>query len=293
MSYDLIKSTDEHMTRSRLYLPRGTHYYPSEASVVWTDQHDIVRVGGQCLRQSWYRLCADIEGSKHDAFTQWIFALGSAVEQILVEQWKQMGVWVANNIKFYDQERNISGELDVVLSEPDGTLFGVEVKSFYGYHGTKKIIGNKSTIGRPKTSQLLQCLVYVDLCRKLELADYFKLVYYARDSAARREFNIRLIEDGEFLRPTINDVIDYRFTMQDIYDRYTELDEYVKSKVVPPRDFEKVWSPGKVEKRRSLGEVAKTTYEKWQKKPANNPIGDWQCRYCAYSEFCENEDAST
>jgi len=242
------------------------------------------------MRQAWYRLCVEVTGVKHDAYTQWIFALCKHVEEILVEEWKQIGIWVANNIKFYDQARNISGELDVVLSEPDGTLFGVEVKSFYGYHGKKQIMGNKSTVGKPKTSQLLQTLIYVDLCRKLGLIQYFKLIYYARDEAARREFDISLIEDGEFLRPTIDGNIDYRFTMQDVYDRYEELDAHVKAGTLPPRDFDINWDAEKVEFRKTLGEVAKTTYEKWKKKPASNPIGDWQCRYCAYSKHCGTQE---
>lgn len=289
MSYNLIAATDNHMTRTQFCLPRGLHFYPSEASAKWVDHHGIHRVAGQCLRQSWYRITGNIGASTPDAYSEWIFALGKAVEEILVEQWKQMGIWVANNVKFYDTERNLSGELDVVLSEPDGTLFGAEIKSFYGYNATKDIMGNKSAIGKPKTSQLLQCLVYVDLCKRLNIIQYFKMVYYARDSASRKEFDIGLLQDGEFLRPTINNVIDYRFTMEDIYDRYEELAEYVRTNQTPPRDFDLVWDADKVNQRYAIGEVAETKFQKWQKKPTQNPIGDWQCRYCGYTQHCWNK----
>lgn len=283
VKYSLIKATDEWMTRSRISLPREPHFYPSEASATWIDQHGIKRVGGACLRRCYYRYTSSAKPDPSTPYSEWIFALGKAVEEILVEQWKQMGIWVANNLKFFDKKRNISGEIDLVLSEPDGTLFGVEVKSFYGYQATRDLIGNKKVKPAPKTSQLMQTLIYVDQCKDLE---YFKMVYYARDSANRTEFDITLVQDGEHKRPCINGDIDYRFTMDDIYDRYEILMEYVKSNEPPPRDFELVWDAEKVEKRRAIGEVAKTTYEKWKKNPKKNPIGDWQCRYCPFAGEC-------
>lgn len=679
MAYKLVSATDAHMTRPQLGLPRGIHFYPSEASADWIDHHSIKRVAGTCMRQAWYRCTGTKTDGKADAYSEWIFALGKAVECILVEQWKQMGIWVANNVKFYEEKHNISGELDVVLSEPNGTLFGVECctpdslvldhnyhlipfekliqtrvvsseghpvairnlqiksvdhepiyrfrskfdglqarftgehpiltakvrisrlvenqkarsyhfegtswikacdikpgdylcipkanfgftkdhlfynedtytkyrvlmeksnwnfriengqvypdhnhlstykpipdtiknlydfywllglylaegscsestvyfslhkeeteiierirktikelwgleihiqnlndsrtgelskginvsvssipvrelfkhlvpgntinrdkhlnydrissdpklleqillgvwqgdgcfvsdhqyrvvttvpnlaylyfqiaahiglsprlskydqasqfnseyiyavewgsggnknnieklvdggnfwcykvkdievseytglvynlecdehtytvggiathncKSFYGYQATRDIIGNKHIVGKPKTSQLLQTLVYVDLCRRLGIIQYFKMIYYARDSAARKEFDISLVQDGEHLRPTIDGVIDYRFTMQDIYDRYDQLAAHIKNNDLPPRDFGLVWDAEKVEERRELGEVSDTAYKDWKKKPDKNPIGDWQCRYCPYTQVC-------
>ena len=290
MSYNLIEATDAYMTRTQFHLPRGQHYYPSESSVTYTDHHGIRRVEGQCLRQSWYRITGKAPPTKHDAYSEWIFALGRSVEDILTEQWKQMGIWVANNVKFYDPERNISGEVDVVLTEPDGTLYVVEVKSFYGYMATRDICGNKKIVGKPKTSQLLQALIYVDLGRRLGLYDYVKMVYYARDSASRNEFDIRLLEDGELLRPTINGVIDYRFTMDDIYVRFEELDNYIKQDEIPPRDYDVVYDPDKVKQLYAVGDIGKTSFEKWKKSPSKNPIGDWQCKYCGFSKFCWKEN---
>lgn len=286
--YNLVEHTDAHMTRVQFGLPRMKSFYPSEASAVYTDSHGIKRVSGGCLRKSWYRLSGQYKADKNDAYSEWIFALGKAVEEILVEQWKQMGIWVNNNVKFYVPDKNISGELDTVLREPDGTLFGVEVKSFAGYQATKSIMGNKSTKGKPKDSQLMQCLIYVDLCSQLGIIDYFKMIYYARDSGARREFNITLTQDGEHKRPTVDGVVDFRFTMQDIYDRYAQLKQFASSDAPPPRDFEIVWDKDTVEMRNSIGEIAKTTYEKWKRNPQANPIGDWQCRWCSFNKVCYN-----
>lgn len=299
MSYDLVQSTDAHMTRSRFFLPRGTHFYPSEASVKWTDAHGIERCDGKCLRAAWYRLTGKGEYVAPDAGSEWIFALGKAVEEILVEQWKQMGIWIDNNIRFYDKAHNLSGELDAVLRDPtSGELFGVEVKSFYGYQGKKQIMGNKSQAGAPKTAQMLQCLLYVYFCKRLfdegvlpyEIT-HFKLVYYARDSSARRSFDLSIQDINGMLRPTVDNVVDYRFTIQDILNRYLQMAEYMKNgENPPPRDYEKAYSIEKVEKLNALGEISKTAYEKWVKSPAKNPIGDWQCAYCPYQKFCYSDD---
>lgn len=286
--FSLINATDEHMTRKLFSLPRGSHHYPSEASVKWTDRYGIERVAGQCLRAAWLRATGKGIPASFDAYTQWIFSLGKAVEEILVEQWKQMGIWVANNVKFYDKEKNISGELDVVVRDTEGKLVCCEIKSFSGYNATKEIMGNKSVAGHPKTSQLLQCLIYVDLCQKLGILDYAKLVYYSRDSALRREFDVVLIDEGDTKRPVIDGAIDYRFTMKDIYKRYEELDEYIKNDIMPPRDYEMIYPKEKILKLNSVGEIAKTKFADWQKNPEKNPIGSWHCSYCGFKSFCSN-----
>jgi Holliday junction resolvase-like predicted endonuclease len=285
MSFKLVKLTDEHMTRSTLGFPRQQNLYPSEASVRFTDPNGNVRVEGTCMRKAYFRYTGKKPDTEIDAYTQWIFALGKSVEEILVEQWKQMGIWVANNIKFYDPQHHVSGEIDVVLREPDtNTLFFVEVKSFYGYYATKELIGNRSTKAAPKTAHLLQTLIY--LSQHKDTFPYGKIVYYARDSANRTEFDITLASEGGDYLPVVNGKIDSRFTVGDIYDRFDLLMDHIKDSVVPEADFRKEYTPKMVEERKALGEVSKTAYEKWLKDPRKNPIGDWQCRYCQYCKTC-------
>lgn len=676
MKYDLIAATDQFMVRPQFRLHGPVHFYPSEASVKWTDSNGLPRVSGSCLRKNYLRLTGEAPGRPFDAYTQWIFSLGKAVEEILVEQWKQMGIWVANNVKFYDRERNISGEVDVVLRDPvndevfivecctpdtlilnsdyrlskfssgeivsvvghkaydnlvkniqikrvenenvykfqgkydglfgeftgehpiltaniitsryikdnkkrtrhfkgteykkasevcigdyicipkarfgsdtnqeifskyeflvDGTtwkfikkdksiysiryktsryhhipshinnlkdfywllglylaegscsnyavyfslhkeeediinkirkitknLFGLDItvrnlknnktkmgngvnvsihskavrelfktlvpgntrdktkylqynrilnkhefleqilwgaiagdgcklykaqhrittavaslaflyfqlaaycgfhprlkkykqasnfnseyiyavefsedmtglpgssleklidigdlwcykvkkiktreytgivynlecsqdhtytaggiivhncKSYAGYQATRSIMGNSKVSAAPKTSQMLQAIIYVDQCK--DRVDYVKMVYYARDSGYRNQFDIRLIEDNGVMRPTVNGVIDYRFTLSDIYDRYEELKDCLERRVMPNPDFELVWDDKKVELKNQLGEISKSGYEKWKKNKKSNPLGDWECRYCGFSDYC-------
>ena len=274
------------MTKPRVSFPRNTFFNPSSSSVRFIDQHGNSKVEGTCLRQSYYRYTG-ADGLPTDAYSEWIFRLGHHVEAILVEEWKQMGIWVANNVKFYDKEHDISGEIDVLLCDPETQqLILTEVKSFYGYYATKEICGNTKQAGKPKVSHLLQLLIYLDVCKRYGILDYAKLVYYARDAAKRAEFDIDLIQDGEHLRPSINGVIDYRFTMAEIYDRYDELQGYLERKELPPADFELKFDAEKVKRLFDLNEVSKTAYENFQKSPDKNPVGDWQCQYCSYKHIC-------
>lgn len=291
--FSLIALTDAFMTRKRIRMPGNQFFNPSAASVAWEDMYGMQKVSGACLRQSWYRYMG-VEGAKDNtAYSEWIFALGKAVEEILVEQWKMMGCWVANNVKFYDLERNLSGEIDVVISDPDNKLVTVEVKSFYGYMATKEICGSPKQVGKPKISQLLQTLIYVDMCKKYHIADYAKMIYYARDSAARAEFDIDLVEQNGVHYPTINGVIDYRFTLEDIYKRYEQLQYYLDTKQLPPRDYELVYSPEKMKQLGQTGQLSKTVWEAFQKNPKRKDAqaGDWECRYCPFTNICWSSSA--
>lgn len=286
MKFDLVKATDEHMCRPRVSFPNSGFFYPSEASVTWTDSFGEERVAGTCLRAAYLRLTSKAIPIQTTPYAEWIFALGKQVENILVEQWKQMGIWVGNSLKFYDQIRKISGELDVIIQDPTTKEFiCCEIKSFYGYQATRDLIGNKKVSPSPKTSQLLQTLIYADQCKNI--ISYCKMIYYARDSAARTQFDIRLIKNENGTHsPSVNGIIDPRFTLEDIYSRFKLLEHYIQTDILPPPDYEAEFSPEKVEKRKKLGEVSKTAYENWQKNPSKSPIGDWQCSYCSFRKFC-------
>lgn len=286
MSFNLVKLTDEYMTRKRISFPRQAHLRPSEASVVWVDEHGIKRTAGSCLRQSYYRLTG-VSGMDTDAYSEWVFALGKAVEVILVEQWKQMGIWVDNNLKFYWPEYNISGEVDCILRDPTtAELVLVECKSMYGYNAHRDICGNTKQAGKPKTSQMLQLCIYLKFLK--EFFSYGKLVYYSRDDAHRAEFDIRLKEESpNCTRIYINDTPDKRFYVENILNRYTELNQYLSMNAVPAADYEWQYSDEKIEKLYEIEEIGKTKYQDWKK--GKEIIGDWQCRWCQYHPICWGE----
>lgn len=287
--FSLVKLTNQHMTRNRIRLQSNTvHYYPSESSVVWTDQYGIKRVSGTCLRRAYLRVTGLAKPTKPDAYSEWIFALGKAVEIILVEQWKQAGIWVDNNIKFYNSEYNVSGELDCIIQDLENNcLVCTECKSYYGYYAGKEIMGSRDNPPRPKTSHLLQAVIYLYETRSL--ISYAKLFYAARDADGKNEFDIEIDTEGSSPGKTyilVNGTRERRFTIEDIYTRYRTLDQYVKNQILPPKDFEEIWDARRVEDEYKRGEVSKTAYQKWQRNPKKNPIKSWQCVYCPFTKYC-------
>jgi len=286
-NYDLFAATDQHITRPKFLEHRSTHFYPSEASVITHDVHGDQVVHGGCMRASYFRLSGEFEGTPHDARSQYIFAQGNDIESTLIKLWKEMGIWVDNSVKFFDAENNISGELDVILAEPpNGQLYGVEVKSFYGYMAEKEILGNKSQKGFPKMNHLLQTLVYLNHFK--DRLPFFRIAYFARDSVKRRTFKIELEQEGETLYPKVEGEVIKSFSLQDILARYKELSHHLETKTVPGNDFELQYDDAKIEDFFKQGKVAKTKYQKWKtgKLGIHERIGDWQCSYCRYKDTC-------
>ena len=283
-SYKILDHTDQWLTRPKFSAPREPHLYPSEASVVITDDDGSTYVEGTCMRAAYLRYTG-ASGAPHNARTELIFAQGNMIEQYLIGLWKEMGIWVGDAVEFYWPEYNISGKLDAIIREPteEGKLVGLECKSFYGYDAHKNIMGNKSTPGFPKMNQLLQTLVYTYYFRGH--LDHFKMIYFARDDVKRREFTVseRETSPGTW-HPVIDGKIYNKFTINDVLDRYAKLNEYIKNKEVPPNDYELVWDSARVEKEKAKGNVSKTAYEEYKK--GKRTIGDWQCSYCAYKSYC-------
>lgn len=286
-NYDLMKATDEHLVRPRFQAERDRRFYPSEASVQMRDEHGDLVVHGGCLRASYFRLSGEFEGSPYDARTHWIFKQGDSVETMLVEQWKEMGVWVDNSVKFVDTENNISGELDAILAEPPtGQLYGVEVKSFYGYQAETQLFGNRKIKAFPKWSQLLQTLVYLNHFE--DRLPFFRMVYFARDSVKRRTFKIEFEHDGAVKYPKVEGEVVRSFSMDDVLARYRQLRTHVESNTVPPPDYELQYSATKIQDYHGKGKISDSKFNKWQsgKLKRHEHVGDWQCSYCRFKEVC-------
>lgn len=292
-NYDLFAETDKHLVRPKFQTEREAHLYPSEASVKIYDKHGDPVVHGGCMRACYFRMSGEFEGTPYDARSEYIFIQGKAVEEFLIKLWKEMGIWVDNNIKFIDKENNISGELDAILAEPpSGQLYGVEIKSFYGYNAEKEIFGNKSQKGFPKMNHLLQTLVYLNHFR--DRLPFFRIVYFDRGGVKRRTFKVELHQEGEILYPMVDGEVQRQFSMQDVLARYKELQHHLETGTVPPNDFELQYDNAKIEDFYKKKKVAKTKYEKWKngKLGFYEHIGDWQCSYCRYKDTCWGDSNS-
>lgn len=297
MEFSLVEATKNYLTREgRIRGHSSCHFWPSEASVVTTDEDGKPITYGGCLRATYFR-CTGQPQAPHSAKTQRIFRLGKIVEEMLIEDWKCMGIFEASNIRFQNPEYNLSGELDAVLRDPEGRLLGVECKSYYGYNAGKQIMGNRSQQPFPKWNQLLQTIVYTkEFLGKIE---YFKMFYEERGNGNEQEFDVRVVpsEDDDSAivhRVYVNDDL-LNFTVEDIYERFLILKEYIIEGVPPERDYELKYSNEKIEDLYSKKKISKSAYEKFKKvKKANGAVtynererpGDWMCQYCNFKDLC-------
>ena len=103
-NYDLFAHLDEHVTRTEFRAKTSNRFYPSEASVKIIDSDGDDRILGGCMRQSYFRLSGEFQGTPHNARAEWIFIQGKTVEDFLIEQLKQAGMWHANSIRFTNFE---------------------------------------------------------------------------------------------------------------------------------------------------------------------------------------------
>jgi hypothetical protein len=284
MGYRLTKHMDEHVIRPKFHGERKRHYYPSEASISLIEPDTLIRkVSGGCLRQSYFRVAETFVGQPATAYDEWNFMHGLALERQLITIFKEMGIWVADQVEFYNQEYNVSGKLDCILAEPPNAEFYIcEIKTFYGYMATRDIVGNKKQKGKPKTSHLLQILVYLWHFR--EKIKYGRLLYFSRDANVHKEFKIWLHQEGQAIYPVIDGEIIRNWTVNDIFDRYKLLDKYVEEKVLPPNDYQLEWDSARIELEHKRGNVGDTAYKAW--KAGKQKIGDWMCSYCRYKTHC-------
>ena len=310
--FNLVELTDQFLERDRsITEERLPHFYPSEARCIDEDTGNVL---GSCLRNSFYRVSGVPETNPNSARTYYIFMLGNLVEKFLIDRWKEMGIWEQDDVAFYDREYNVSGKIDCFIRatyvKRDGIyrmrprnqspVVGVEVKSFYGYHATREILGNQSVTGRPKVDQLLQAFYYAERYRHRGVPG-FKMAYLARDSVKRREFNVvpvvtSLGGEVQRVRPAVDGTIYTNISIEAIRESYRLLDQALRTGTLPARDFTRVYSKDVVEAKRAAEEVSKSAYESWvrAKKPSNpnvarthkDALGDWRCSYCRYENHC-------
>lgn len=268
---------------------RGT-FWASEASAKFTNQFNEVEVVGKCHRAVYYRLNGVKPTNLPSAQSEVIFMLGNMVEDNLVEMWKQMGIWENNSVRWEDKARNLSGEFDCILREGD-RKYGVECKSFFGYHANKQILGHWSgrgtakryVYGRPKDEHLMQAAIYADQTRG-EL-EGFKLFYCSRDDNEFAEFNIKVNDAGTIF---INGRPEQRFGMNEVYGRYRALGEYT---AVPPRDYTWKLSNERVQVLFDRGDLSKSAYEAHM--AGKEEATDFHCGYCDFRDYCHGPNSET
>lgn len=289
--FNLLKITAEHMSKKvRLPVLKEKFFFPTEASVELEPEHPgEPNVIGNCGRATYYRYSGEFKGEPYSDKSLFIFMIGKAVEQELIETWKQMGLLIDSNVKFNSKEHFVSGEIDAVVTDiyDKDHPVAVELKTYHGYQAAKDLVGNpkKGIVGKPKDAHLLQILIYLHL--HPHIFNYGKLIYIDKEACNNQvEFNISLTKEGDNTYPVINGIVSRRFSIEQVYERYAKLKEAIDTKTLPPRDFELKFSAAKIEREWEAGNIAKTRYEAYKSKGI--PIGDWNCSFCRYKNECYN-----
>jgi hypothetical protein len=274
--------------------------WPSEASVEYQDDYGTVVIG-KCLRAVFYRALNFDKDKSPDPGLTMKGDMGKRAEESCIERWKKMGIWYANNVKFYNHDLVVSGELDVVIKlekyEFISARIGIECKSFYGHAANMEICGGKRPPkpGKPKIDHFLQTILYKEKYK--DILDQYRLYYIERGDGHRVEFEVGLTEDQPWWRQIPGPYWSYfepeevvtPFKLSDIHKRFKTLIQHIRERTLPPKDYNLVYSPEQVEIEWLRGNIGKTKYEAWKKKHEGNEITNWNCSYCQFKNRCHQD----
>lgn len=270
----LIEKVNEYICNPMVIDTRGRKgYYPSEASAIDRFTGDCV---GKCLRAAYYSWTDTPKTNPVDARGMWTFAFGSNIERMWTNYFKEIGIWAGNNVKFFDKERNVSGEADIFIFDQDKNIVGVEMKTAYGYGFQSKIKV------APKPENLMQVGLYL---QNFPQCPYWILIYHARDTHEQVEYHISLKTDNVGTHLMVNHTIPIKnWYMEDVYKRYDLLGQSVALGVEPDRDFTYAFTRDQSRDRFACGKISKTKFAKVEKGLETD--SDWQCLYCSYLDKC-------
>lgn len=281
-------------------------FYPSAASC--RDINDPTVIHGACLRSQWYRCAGFSESNPSTAYNQYIFAAGNMWEDWLTEKCKEIGIWVANSVKFSIEDYYISGEIDILVRDEDGSPVIIENKTYNAsnYNAKAEICGLGGRRPTPKYSNAMQAALYLSYFSKEENGGINKvwLTYMDRSCTGPESQQLFVITlnkvDGlTYIHVDTNDAkgTSYSYdlpgvTMEGVFSRYKELMESLQNSLEnpPPPDFMHIYPEEVVEQKFRDGEIAKTNYEKWKSNPDKYPLGYFMCRsYCGYRDLCKKQ----
>jgi hypothetical protein len=300
------------------------HNYPSSASVSHS-KHGYETVEGECLRKEWYRWKKyPVPPGSRSARISRILDAGDMYEAMIINEIKNAGLYIADQVPIYIPEYNISGRIDVFIKDPTLAppfpqrpspehLIGIDIKTTGGYQKCKgKIFSTRDTPLAPETSHVLQCLCYLHYYMPYGIKKW-QLLYLDRALGASESnpthMSIHTITINENGNPVISnesgtEIWDH-FTVQDMFDRFKHLNNMVKANSLPERDYHIQYSNSRIISMYDADVFNKTQKETVTKGIKNcgvpkqditddmDPIaqiGDWQCRYCEFMELCYSDN---
>jgi hypothetical protein len=281
MIYEILA---EHFEESKRVPRKHDTVYPTQSSTFITHKK-YKKLEGKCMRASYYNCMGVQEAEDVSVKSSLIFKIGDYTEEMLLDILKKKELLDDSQTKFYNEKYGISGRVDGIFNY-NGRRIGLEIKSIGGNNDwtNNQIWGSKWNDPFPKWQNLFQTLIYLYAFK--DEIDEFVLLYIRRDICEIKEFLISLQPKNKKIYACIDGKIDERFCIDDILERYKILREYVAEKKLPPREYSKVYNPSDIKTYVSLGVISKRQGEKF----TSEPFGDFECRYCGYSEMCDRND---
>lgn len=283
----------EHMRKPRVRsIGRRPTLYPSQAR-----SRILGGVVGTCIRSAYWSKTGEPKTNEVSDNVMLMAHMGNKIEDGLIDICKDLGYWVANNVKWYNEKENVSGEIDVILDVPDTETnelvrMNVECKSCSGYYINKEVFGyssgrgkNRTYIpGKPKDKHLMQSALYADVTRDKGHVGTL-IIYFSRDEARMTQFLVTVDQDGVIY---IDGRKEERFTIQNIYESYDELQDFLNKRELPPKDYKPFYTDNQVKDLYGMKEISKTVYEKHLDK--KQEYRDKECEYCSYRDKCLSID---
>lgn len=287
--WSLLEKTNNYIIRPPLIdREYSSTCYPSNASA-WVQMGQTKVLEGGCNRAAYYRMIGEPPTNQSGEYMAYILEHGKFIETFLISKWKEMGIWVNNNVKFFTEKYGfpISGEVDAFISKIPGSkdvkdVCIVEIKSYYKWYKRTQL-----ETGKPSYSNLFQVMLYLDYYSEIGIKKG-KLLYTARDEAKQFEFDITLRKHQGKTYPCIDGVMDMSVTLEGILERYQDLWGKYQRREMPARDFKLIYDEKEMEERYEAGLIGKTKYNDFKK---GKTVGDFNCHYCNYTDLCWGDQA--
>lgn len=249
---------------------------------------------GTCIRSSYLQVKNYPKSNPMSIYVKMTTEAGKLWESWLINQFKELGIYISHSTKLVDLENLFSGEIDIVHKNPltDETEL-TECKQYDGsnYYAQLGICGSKNSKPQPKDSHLLQSFIYLLMCKNTEQnINYINLMYIDRSCKSyynNFQFRISLLENSkgsynpkvEYFDFEGNPVyyIDFRITDKLVYEKNKMLETFVEQEIIPPKDYDYSYTKDKIELLHKMKKISTTKYNKYKEDPEKNIIGDWQC----------------
>lgn len=209
--------------------------------------------------------------------------IGDYAERMILDMLRSEGALVEPQVKFELPAHNVFGKIDGIV-KVEGKEKGLEIKSIgSSKYIVNQIFGSPWSEPTPKWQHLFQTLVYCYAFR--ERVDEFILLYIRRDTCETKEFVISTFAEGDLIYPVIDGKVDYRFTVNDILERYRLLMQYIEDDKIPERDYVKLYPQDQIPRYVKAGILSKRQAEIYK----DAPFGDIECKLCGYADLCDRE----